>query len=246
MKRVAVVSGACGGIGSEISNYLASHDWHVIGLDQLIDKKNLSDKVEYFELDLNRICVDLSYRVKKIGALNNLIPQGLDLLVNNAAVQKIESIDNISINDWCDSINVNATAPFILIKLLLAKLEKSSGSVINISSIHARLTKPKFFAYATSKAAIEALTRSLAIELGGRIRVNAISPAAIETPMLEMGFIDNELARAQLESYHPCRSIGSTNDIVAAVEYYANAGNFVTGSILDIHGGIGSRLHDPI
>src|SRR3546814_11034334 len=88
----------------------------------------------------------------------------------------------------------------------------SSDLVLNISSIHARLTKPNFIAYATSKAALSGMTRAMAVELGARVRVNAIEPVAIDTPMLRAGFEGNDAGYEQLRIFHPVKAIGSRSE----------------------------------
>jgi NAD(P)-dependent dehydrogenase (short-subunit alcohol dehydrogenase family) len=143
-------------------------------------------------------------------------------------------------------MDVNLISPFLLTQGFLSELENASGSVVNIASIHAQLTKPRFSAYSTSKSALVGLTRALAIELGGRVRVNAIAPAAISTPMLEAGFADDYESLKKLATCHPSGMIGTPEDVARAALYFAETKSmFLNGAILGIDGGIGSRLHDP-
>src|SRR3546814_5507046 len=103
--------------------------------------------------------------------------------------------------------------------------------VLNIRSIHARLTKPGFAAYATSKAALSGLTRAMAVELGSRVRVNAIEPAAIATPMLRAGFADNENGYRQLNDLHPSGNIGSPDELAQLARLLiASDNNFLNGA----------------
>ena len=94
--------------------------------------------------------------------------------MNNAAVQILAPADAITFDQWRETLDTNLLAPFLLTQALLPELERGRGSVVNVASIHANLTKPGFVAYATSKAALVGLTRSLAVDLGGRVRVNAV------------------------------------------------------------------------
>ena len=90
------------------------------------------------------------------------------------------------------------------------------------------------------------MTRSLAVELGSRVRINAICPAAISTPMLEAGFEGNPQGLEQLAGYHPSGCVGSPEDVAEAALYLAKAdGTFLNGAIIGLDGGIASRLHDP-
>ena len=94
----------------------------------------------------------------------------------------------------------------LLAKIFKQELISSNGCIINISSVHAVSSKPGFSFYATSKAALTGLTRSLALELAPNVRVNALLPAAIETNMLK-GFVDKEERATQLKSFHPLNTI---------------------------------------
>ena len=171
---------------------------------------------------------------------------GLHVLINNAATQIVAPVEQLTTDDWHTTLDVNLISPFLLTQALLSELQKAQGSIINIASIHARLTKPHFAAYATSKAALVGLTRSLAVELGGRVRVNAICPAAIATSMLEAGFEANPHGLAKLASHHPSGCIGTTEDVARAALFLAEAeGAFLIGDVLGLDGGIASRLHDP-
>ena len=98
------------------------------------------------------------------------------------------SFEQLSASDWHETMAVNLLAPVAISRALLPELKRQHGSIVHIGSIHSQLTKPGFTAYATSKAALAGLTRAMAVELGGSVRVNAIEPAAIATPMLAAGF----------------------------------------------------------
>jgi NAD(P)-dependent dehydrogenase (short-subunit alcohol dehydrogenase family) len=126
-------------------------------------------------------------------------------------------------------------------------LEVAAGAVVNIASIHATLTKPEFVAYATSKAALVGMTRDMAVELGKRVRVNAICPGAIDTDMLRAGFEGKEHEFRLLEKAHPTGSIGTPDDVAKLAVFLASPNNaFFTGGVYSIDGAIGARLHDPV
>ena len=131
-------------------------------------------------------------------------------------------------------------------KAFLPHLIRQRGSIIHIGSIHSKLTKPGFTAYATSKAALAGLTNSMAVEFGNSVRVNAIEPAAIATPMLEAGFEGNSGLRDQLNQCHPTGKIGLPEDIASAALFLLDPANrFANGCVLSLGGGIHGRLHDP-
>ena len=146
-----------------------------------------------------------------------------------------------------DSLTVNTAVPYALVKAFVADLEKSEGAVINIGSVHAQATKPQFLAYATSKAALHGLTRALAVDLGPKIRVNTLAPAATETPMLKAGFENDQKSYAALKDAHPLKRMASPDEIARLALFLASRdANFLTGATIYADGGVLSRLHDPI
>ena len=242
--KTVFITGANGAIGQGLCRGFKNDGYHVIGTD--IEKKSKENIDIYIPIDLDLLCNDALYRDRSIKSIILQCNNGLDVLINNAATQILNPISKLIFQDWKKTIDVNLSSVFVLIKELLPKLEQVKGCVINIASIHAQLTKSNFSAYATSKAGLIGLTKSLSVELGAKIRVNAISPAAISTPMLESGFSEDREARDKLDTHHPTSVIGVVDDIVTASRYLSEAGVFVNGAIINIDGGISSRLHDPI
>jgi NAD(P)-dependent dehydrogenase (short-subunit alcohol dehydrogenase family) len=242
-RPTAFVTGAAGGIGSAICASLRQSGYTVIGSD-LPDTRVDADV--FVPLDLRDVCGN-SRRDGALARVRQAVgPDGLSLLVNNAAVQRLGGTDTITQDDWTTTLDVNLLAPFFLTQALLPQLERARGSVVNIASIHAMLTKPGFVAYATSKAALVGLTRSLAVDLGGRVRVNAVVPAATATSMLLAGLRESAQLDA-LAGMHPVGRIARPEEMGAAVLYLASeAASFVTGTVLHLDGGIGARLHDPV
>jgi NAD(P)-dependent dehydrogenase (short-subunit alcohol dehydrogenase family) len=170
----------------------------------------------------------------------------LSAIVNNAAIQQLNPTADVAVAEWDCSLTVNLVVPFLLVQEFLPELEKSKGAVINIASIHAGLTKPGFVVYATTKAALAGMTRALAVDLGSRVRVNAICPAAISTPMLEAGFEGRSAARRELDEFHPSGRIGAPDEVARLAVFMASGEvGFLHGSCLGLDGGISARLHDP-
>jgi NAD(P)-dependent dehydrogenase (short-subunit alcohol dehydrogenase family) len=244
VQKSILITGANGAIGQGLCSGFKKAGWRVIGTDFSEICKFKIDS--YVSIDLDRLCKDSVYREKCINHINNECPNGLDALINNAAVQILTPAKDVSFEDWQTTLNVNLSSAFILIQKLLPKLEEVKGNVVNIASIHAMLTKPNFSAYATSKAGLVGLTQSLAVEMGGQIRINAICPAAIDTPMLHAGFVNNPKGLDDLKAFHPCGDIGSVSDVVNTALFMTNTeNNFLNGSVLSLDGGIANCLHDP-
>ena len=145
------------------------------------------------------------------------------------------------------TLDTNLVAPFLLIQKLLPMLEASQGSVVNIASVHATVTKPEFVCYATSKAALVGMTRAMAVDLGPRLRLNAINPAATATPMLLAGFEGRPEALKELSKMHPLERIAEPQEIAqTALFLCSDKARFITGACWALDGGIGARLHDPV
>jgi NAD(P)-dependent dehydrogenase (short-subunit alcohol dehydrogenase family) len=242
MKKVVLITGVLGGIGSLLAQYFRENGYKIIGLDR---KKGGLEFIDVFiELDLDKYCEDENYRLDKNEELEIYIPK-LDVLINNAAVQILGSAGEIKMKDWKSTLNVNLTGPFFLIQFFLDKLEEAKGSIINISSIHSHLTKRRFVSYATSKSALVGLTKSLSVDFQGKVRVNSISPAAIDTQMLHDGF-DNDFDKIlHLNSLHPLQRIGKPIEVAKLAFSLADQGlGFINGADIQIDGGISNVLKD--
>jgi len=240
-----VVTGSSGDIGRALCDAFKADGFYVVGIDKVV-KGDRSDA--FLKIDLARLSSESDYLRRSLRTIRTAIgKRPLHALVNNAAVQIVKRVEALNAADWRATLDVNLLAPFLLTRELLSLLERNAGSVVNIGSIHAKLTKPKFTSYASSKAGLEGLTKSLAVELGGRIRVNAISPAAVSTSMLRAGFRGKSSLLRKLENAHPVKRIARPEEIASAARYLASdQAGFITGSVMEVHGGIGARLHDPL
>lgn len=246
MTKTAVITGAAGGIGCALVTRFQRAGYRVIGLDvdPQIEHSNCDVAII---ADLAQLCQDSAYGIALISQLQAALGHDpLTVLINNAALQIVKPAIQLTPTDWHRTLDINLVAPFLLGQGLWDRLRQGKGSVINIASIHAALTKPEFVCYATSKAALVGLTRSLAVDWGPQVRVNAICPAAVATPMLLAGFADDSAALQQLGAMHPAGHIAPPEEVANAALYLADAGPFLTGTILNLDGGIGSRLHDPV
>ena len=242
---IVLITGAAGGIGQALCNVFHDSGYFVIGAD----KKKIEDTVPYKVLqydisDLGNSESEMKSFFKKVDALKD---GPLNVLINNAAVQVVRTIEDVKPVDWKVTLDTNLLAPFWLTQLFLSDLRKSRGNVINIASIHALLTKPNFMVYATSKGALISMTRALAIELAPEVRVNAIIPAATDTPMLRAGFADNPEGLTTLGKYHPLGRIADPAEVAQTAKFLAGKdAAFITGTALHVDGGIGGVLHDPV
>ena len=244
----ALITGAAGGIGQALVTEFENTGYRVIACDKTWDKsEQFSDAIYRYKSDLQSIVESQSYREEFADYVANLTNgNGISVLINNAAVQILGLAEDISAEDWKHTWDVNFNAAFFMIQLFLESLKSNRGSVVNISSIHASLSKPGFVAYATSKAALSALCRNLALEMGDNLRINAIEPAAVQTQMLVEGFAESPEKLKELNHHHPLGRIAKPREVAElALFLCSDKSAFLQGATLSTSGGIHSRLHDP-
>jgi NAD(P)-dependent dehydrogenase (short-subunit alcohol dehydrogenase family) len=244
-KPTALITGALGGIGQALCSVFRQAGYRVVATDRRSGK---CDCDVFIQRDILDLCGEEGPKATFLGEIRASLPDhGLAVLINNAAIQVLGGTDQVALEDWDVTLHTNLVAPFFLVQALLPALEAAKGSVVNIASVHAVATKPGFVAYATSKAALVGLTRTLAVDLGSRVRVNAINPAATSTPMLVAGFAQNPAGLEALAKMHPLGRIAQPEEVARTALFLASdAASFITGSTLHVDGGIGARLHDPV
>ncbi len=244
MQKNVLITGVLGGIGSALAQGFHDAGYYVYGLDKQEDTQYKGFINRFIRFDILEFVKDVNYRIRFSTIFDQVIPR-LDVLINNAAVQKLDHLGNIKLEDWQESLDVNLTGPMVLSKLFLSRLEETQGCIINIGSIHQQLTKPKFVSYASSKSALIGLTKAMAVDLEGKVRVNAISPAAIETEMLKAGFDGDENALDELRKIHPVQRIGYPVDVAKMALFLASENTgFIHGANLHLDGGISAVLKD--
>jgi len=248
MNNVVIITGSSGGIGKALVQTYQEDNFFVIGIDK-VQSNNSALNFFGIETDLDDFVKDIKSRESLIAQIREMLPKDINefILINNAAVQILKPIEQIDYIHMNESITINSLAPFFMAQSLQKELSEHMGHIINISSIHSNQTKSSFACYAMSKAALESITRSLAIEMSPHgVSVNAIAPAAILTDMLKDGFNNNNKKINELESYHPSNKIGSPEELALFIKSISqHKGRFLTGSIIDFNGGIASKLNDP-
>lgn len=244
--KTVIITGSTGGIGAALVTAFIHSNYRVIGVDL---NRPPGNNQQYFHVtaDLDRMVASPDYREEVVSKLRIKIgSSGLAALINNAAIQRVGPFETLTYEDWIATLNVNVLAPVALVRAFLPELSATRGTVMNIASVHSKLTKPHFTAYATSKAGLVGLTSALAVELGDRIQVMGACPAAVETPLLHQGFAGDTNAYYRLRDFHPSRSIGTPEDLAFLLKTLIDtAGPFHNGMIINFDGGISARLHDP-
>lgn len=238
-KKTVIVTGGSRGIGKEIAISLAKEGFNVIlnynkSQQEAIEiKKQLEKqkiKIEIFKADVSK-----QKEVKKLVDYAIKIYGKIDILINNAGISQIKMFQDITVDDWNNMINSNLTSCFFTIQEVLpCMISRKKGCIINISSIWAETGAACEVHYSVSKAGLDAMTKSLAKELGpSNIRVNSIAPGIIDT---DMNKNLNETDLKNLINEIPLGKIGKTSDISKCIKWLI-ADEYTTGQVISINGG---------
>lgn len=241
-QQLALVTGAGSGIGKEIATELALQGYCVVLTDrapalveQAVDEIKLQLESGGSMSNAGAVCgvvLDVTEHVQA-QAVFEALPR-LDVLVNNAGIFNVKPLVELSAADFRQMYEVNTVAIFALCQLAAQKMS-AGARIINIAS-RSMLGAKEYIHYATSKAAVIGLTRSLALALAAQqITVNAVAPGVIETDMLKARSDTNLDA---LRALQPMKRLGQPGDIARAVAFFAQPDNqFITGQVLLVDGG---------
>jgi len=241
--KVAIVTGASKGIGAAIAKQLAAEGATVV-VNYSSSKAN-GEKVvkEITALGGKAIAVqaNLSKReeIERLFAKSKEAFGRLDILVNNAGTYEFLPLDKVTEEHFHEHFNLNVLGLLFTSQAAAKQFDASGGSIINISSIVSTLAVPESAVYSGTKGAVDAITRSLASELGPRgIRVNAIRPGMVETEGTHSAGITESDIRKQVEAQTPLRRIGQPQDIAGIAVFLASDdSSWITGETFVISGG---------
>jgi 3-oxoacyl-[acyl-carrier protein] reductase len=239
--RVAIVTGAARGIGRAVAGALGHAGASVV----VVDADGAAADLACARLAAEGVAVlacpgDVSRDDQVRTVVDRTLERfgRVDVLVNNAGIIRRGSIDTVTEDDWRRVLDVNATGPFLLCRAVVPVMRRQgAGTIVNVSSIAAKLgdltSAP---GYGPSKAALDALTKTLARQLAASgIRVNGVAPHAIETDMSAQWSAER---RREIVAGIPLGRLGSPADVAQAVLFLASdRAGFITGEILDVNGG---------
>ena len=246
--KTVLITGAAGGIGRATVELFSESGWRVIGVDR-------SSYGEGFPVSGLFIQADISEpkELEAIFTQAQSFSDRLDALVNNAAVQIAKPLLETSVEEWHEVMVSNLRVVFLAMKLAFPLFQSAGGgAVVNVSSVHAVATSANIASYAASKGGMLALTRAMAIEFAPHdIRVNAILPGAVDTPMLRAGLARGHVGDGSLPerlenlaNKTVIGRVGKPEEIAHAIYFLADntQSSFMTGQALIVDGGATARL----
>ena len=243
-----LITGAAGGIGRATVNHFARHGWRVIGVDRAPFGEDFPEAGLFIQADIS-----IAENLESIFQQAQGFTSELKALVNNAALQIAKPLLETSAEEWDAVMASNLRSVFLAVKLAHPLLKTGGGgAVVNVSSVHAVATSVNIATYAASKGGLLALTRAMAIEFASdNIRVNAILPGAVDTPMLRAGLsrghVTGEDVRQRLDNLAlktVIGRVGTPEEIAHAIYFLADEtqSSFMTGQALIVDGGATARL----
>ncbi|HKB06233.1 MAG TPA: glucose 1-dehydrogenase [Gemmataceae bacterium] len=241
--KVAVVTGASKGIGAAIAVHLAAE-----GAAVVVNYASSKDGADRVVAEITRNggkAVAVQADLAKEADIRRLFAEGkkafgrLDVLVNNAGVYEFAPLADVTPEHFHKHFNVNVLGLILASREAVNHFAPGGGSIINISSVVSRGNLPATSVYTATKAAVDAVTRTLAAELGPRnIRVNAINPGMVETEGVHAAGITNSDFQKQYEAQAPLGRIGQPRDVAPAAVFLASGdSSWITGETLVVAGG---------
>lgn len=237
-EKVALVTGGGTGIGRAVATAIAAEGGQVVVSGRRVDplrevSETNPDRIRYVEADVSQgadVKRAIAFTVEQFG--------GLDVLVNNAAACTMRPLSNLTDEEISAMLDVNVKGTLMGIRDALPHLSARRGCVVNVTSVTASAATPAMSAYGGSKAAVEQLTRCLAVELGpAGVRLNVVSPGMTLTPMLAANM--DQQGIEQTAAHTPLRRVGTPEDVAEAVLFLASdQAAWITGQIVQSSGGL--------
>ena len=246
--KTMLITGAAGGIGRATVKLFNQKSWRVIGVDRAPFGAGFPDPGLFIQADISEPA-----QLESIFEQAKGFTDTIDALINNAAYQIAKPLLETSVEEWDAVMASNLRSVFLSAKLAYPLLKaRGGGAIVNVSSVHAVATSKDISAYAASKGGLLALTRAMAIEFAvDNVRVNAILPGAVDTPMLRAGLSRDHAGSGTIEQRleNLARNtvsgkVGKPQEIAHAIYFLADEeqSSFMTGQALIVDGGATARL----
>jgi NAD(P)-dependent dehydrogenase (short-subunit alcohol dehydrogenase family) len=258
--KVAIVSGGARGIGRAAARKLAGEGASVVicsDREEQVEETVAALREEGLEVRGVRADVTSSADMKKLMDLAIETYGGVDVLVNSAGVQRYGTVVETEEEVWDEVLDVNLKGVYLASRYAIPEMRKrGGGAIVNLSSVQAFASQTGVAAYTASKGGINALTRAMALDHAGEnIRVNAVCPASVDTPMLRWSadlFKGDKSVEKTLEDWgrmHPLGRVARPEEVAEVIAFLASArASFITGGDYKVDGGmlaaLGVRLPD--
>ena len=244
--KCVVVTGGGSGLGAALCHALAGAGAAVVAADV---REDAADRIATSVRGAGGQCVamrlDVGDAAAGAAALEQVVAQfgRLDVLINNAGTDVTLPVEELQVSDWHRVLATNLTGPFLMSRAALPHLLARRGAIVNIASALALVGWPSECAYGPSKAGVVQLTKGMALDYAGRIRVNCVCPGAVRTPMIESVLppgTDVEAMMAEYGKIHPLhRRLADPREIADAVLFLASDdASLMTGAVLTVDAGL--------
>lgn len=246
LNKSALITGGSMGIGGAVAKLLSERGAKILIVDKAEDEgiklvsalKKVGGSAEFFKADVTNVqnCIDAVIKVVDIYGR-------LDIVSNNAGIQRYGTVETTPEEEWDEVMNVNLKSVFNICKYAIPHLKKTKGTIVNMTSVQAFATQRGVAAYTTSKHALIGLTRSMAIDFArDGVRVNCVAPGTVDTPMLKYAASldpDPESVYEACKKMHPLGRIAKPEEIAEVVAFLASErSSFVTGACYLVDGGL--------
>ena len=233
--KIAVVTGGSKGIGFGIAERFCKEGAEVIICSR--NDSELSEAASQLGCDSHQLDVSDSKAVRSMADWFSKEHGKLDILVNNAGLIRPGTIKSATEEDWDLQIDVNLKGPFLMSNAFLSHMN-TGGSILNIASTVGLRAMRGAVAYCASKGGVVNLTRAMALDLAGKIRVNCICPAVVDTPMVAERLSTGKVTRQDFDEVQPIGRMGKPEEIAAmALHLCGPESEWTTGSIITVDGG---------
>lgn len=243
--KVVLITGASSGIGRATALLFAENGAQVVAVGRNEKELNsLRDEAQGKNGSVKSALADIRETTQVDKLVNDTFETfgQIDVLVNAAGIISNGSIETTTLDEWDKMLNINLRSVFYMMQKCVPPLEKTQGSIVNVSSVTGLRAFPGVLAYCVSKAAVDQLTRCAALELAGKqIRVNAVNPGVVVTNIHKRGGMDDEKYRAFLEhskTTHPLGRVGEASEVAELIYFLASQkASWITGATYEIDGG---------